>query len=178
VINYESGSKREYVAVTWAIRCVAICLILVVLGCATGISRQTRSQVTYKGTFAALQKAPAKHTGEIVMFGGKVIQTKGSQNSSEITVLQLALDTRHRPQDGDQSEGRYIVQSKQFLDPAIYQAGSLLTVVGRVTGSELRSIGGFHYVYPLVEAIEIKPWPATGRKSPSFHFGIGVGTWL
>ena len=162
----------------WTIRLVAICLILVVLGCATGISRETRSQVTYKGTFAALQKAPAKHTGEIVMFGGKVIETKASQTSSDITVLQLPLDTSNRPQDGDQSQGRYIVQSKQFLDPAIYQAGSLLTVVGRVTGSEVRSIGGFQYVYPLVEAIEIKPWPATGRKSPSFHFGIGVGTWL
>jgi len=165
-------------SVKWTIRLVGICLILVIFGCATGVSQQTRSQVTYKGTFAALQKAPAKHTGEIVMFGGKVIETKGSQTSSEITVLQLPIDARHRPQDGDQSQGRYIVQSKQFLDPAIYQAGSLLTVVGRVTGSELRSIGGFQYVYPLVEAIEIKPWPATGRKSPSFHFGIGVGTWL
>ena len=159
-------------------RLVGFCVILMMLGCATGISRQTRSQVTYQGTFAALQKAPDKHTGATVMLGGKVIETKGSQGSSEITVLQLPLDTRDRPQDGDRSQGRYIVQSKQFLDPAIYQAGSLLTVVGRVTGSEVRSIGGFQYVYPLVEAMEIKPWPATVRKSPSFHFGIGVGTWL
>jgi outer membrane lipoprotein len=166
------------VAVKWTVRLLAIGLILVMFGCATGISQQTRSQVTYKGTFAALQKAPSQHTGEIVMFGGKVIDTKSSPTSSEITVLQLPVDTTHRPKDGDQSQGRYIVQSKQFLDPAIYQAGSLLTVVGKVTGSEVRSIGGFQYVYPLVEAIEIKPWPATGRKSPSFHFGIGVGTWL
>jgi outer membrane lipoprotein len=165
-------------AVTWTIRCVAICLILVMFGCATGISRETRSQVTYKGTFGALQKAPDKHRGETVMLGGRVVETKGSQASSEITVLQLPLDTSNRPKDSDQSGGRYIVRTKQFLDPAIYQAGSLLTVVGRVTGSEVRSIGGFQYVYPLVEAIEIKPWPAKGRKSPSFHFGIGVGTWL
>ena len=165
-------------AVTWTIRCVAICLILVLFGCATGISRETRSQVTYKGTFGALQKAPDEHRGETVMLGGRVIETKASQTSSEITVLQLPLDTSNRPQDGDQSKGRYIVRTKQFLDPAIYQAGSLLTVVGRVTGSEVRSIGGFQYVYPLVEAIEIKPWPAKGRQSPSFHFGIGVGTWL
>jgi outer membrane lipoprotein len=166
------------VAVKWTVRLLAIGLILVMFGCTTGISQQTRSQVTYKGTFAALQKAPSQHMGEIVMFGGKVIDTKSSPTSSEITVLQLPVDTTHRPKDGDQSQGRYIVQSKQFLDPAIYQAGSLLTVVGKVTGSEVRSIGGFQYVYPLVEAIEIKPWPATGRKSPSFHFGIGVGTWL
>jgi outer membrane lipoprotein len=157
---------------------VALALLSIVLGCATGISRETRLQVTYEGTFTALQKAPANHTGEIVMFGGKVIEAKSSPTSSEITVLQLPVDTRHRPKDGDRSEGRYIIRSDQFLDPAIYQAGTLLTVVGKMTGSELRSIGGFQYVYPLVEAIEIKPWPAGGRKSPSFHFGIGVGTWL
>jgi outer membrane lipoprotein len=165
-------------AVTWTARFVGFCIVLMMLGCATGISQQARSQVTYQGAFAALQKAPDEHTGATVIFGGKVVATLGSETSSEITVLQLPLDTRSRPKDGDRSQGRYIVQSKQFLDPAIYQAGSLLTVVGRVTGSEVRSIGGFQYVYPVVEAIEIKSWPATVRKSPSFHFGIGVGTWL
>ena len=69
-------------AVTWTIRCVAICLILVLFGCATGISRETRSQVTYKGTFGALQKAPDKHRGETVMLGGRVVETKGSRSAT------------------------------------------------------------------------------------------------
>jgi outer membrane lipoprotein len=145
------------------------------LGCASGISRQARSQVIYNGSFAQLLTAPDEHMGEIVMLGGKIIETTTSAIASDITVLQLPLGSRDRPQDGDRSEGRFLVRSKQFLDPAIYQKGSRLTVVGRLKGSEVRSIGGFDYVYPLVEAIEIKLWPGTPRISPNIHFGIGVG---
>ena len=159
-------------------RALSICLVLIIIGCATGISRQVRSQVTYNGPFAELQKAPDEHLGEIVILGGKIIETKGSETSSEITVLQLPLDRKDRPQEGDRSEGRYLVRSEQFLDPAIYQEGSLLTVVGRLSTSEVRSIGGFQYVYPLVEAIEIKLWPRTRQATPSIHFGVGVGTWF
>jgi len=149
-----------------------------VLGCATGISRQARSQVTYRGSFPALQTASDEHVGKIVMFGGKVIETKTYPSSSEITVLQLPLGSSNRPQDGDRSEGRYLIRSEQFLDPAIYQKGRLLTVVGRLSGSEVRSIGGFEYDYPVLEAIELKPWPQGRKTSPIFHFGIGVGTWF
>ena len=116
--------------------------------------------------------------GKIVMLGGKIIETTGSETFSEITVLQLPLGRRDRPQDGDRSRGRYLVRSEQFLDPAIYQKGSRLTVVGRLSRSEVRSIGGFQYAYPLVEAIEIKLWPRARQASPSIHFGVGVGTWF
>ncbi|MBW1726102.1 MAG: Slp family lipoprotein [Deltaproteobacteria bacterium] len=43
----------------------------------------------------------------------------------------------------------FLVQSKQFLDPAIYQKGMLLTLVGILKGSKVLSIGGFDYVYPF-----------------------------
>jgi hypothetical protein len=52
---------------TRTVRFLGTCLILLILGCASGISRQVRSQVTYSGTFAQLQTAPAEHVGEIVM---------------------------------------------------------------------------------------------------------------
>jgi starvation-inducible outer membrane lipoprotein len=54
----------------------------------------------------------------------------------------------------------------------------LITVVGRLSGGEVQSVGEFPYVYPVVEPIELKPWPQGGRTSPDFHFGIGVGTWF
>jgi outer membrane lipoprotein len=163
---------------TLPVRFLGVCIVFLMLGCATGISKQARSQVTYYGTFRALQKASHEHVGEIVMFGGKILRTKAYESASDIAVLHLPLGSGNRPQDGDQSEGRYLIRSEQFLDPAIYQQGRLLTVVGKLTGRETRSIGGFQYDYPVVEAIELKPWPWEKRTSPSFHFGIGVGTWF
>jgi outer membrane lipoprotein len=116
--------------------------------------------------------------GEIAMFGGKILVTRTYPSYSEIAVLQMPLDSSGRPQDTDNSEGRFLIRSEQFLDPAVYKTGRLLTVVGRLVASEVRSIGEFDYTYPVMEAIEMKPWSPTRKTSPSFHFGIGVGTWF
>ncbi len=154
---------------------LSLCFLFLAIGCATGISRQARSKVTFYGSFKDLQRAPDEYLGEVVLFGGKIIETQVSTASSEMKVLHLSLDWLNRPLDGDRSEGRYLVRSDQFLDPAIYKKGALLTVVGRVKGSESRTIGEFDYVYPRVEALEIKLWPRMGRSSSRVHFGIGIG---
>ena len=110
------------------------------------------------------------------MLGGRIIETKISSSLSELFVLQLALDARSRPVNPDQSEGRFIIQTKQLLDPAVYQKEMLLTVVGTLKGSKVLSIGGFEYNYPILELIEIKLWTKGMRTRPIIHFGVGVGT--
>ena len=49
-------------------------LLLLLLGCASGISQQSRSQVTYDGSFSDLQKTPREYVGEVVLLGGKIIE--------------------------------------------------------------------------------------------------------
>lgn len=149
---------------------------MLVMGCASGISQQSRSKVTYAGTFSDLQKTPEAYKAEVIMLGGKILETNISSTLSELTVLQLALGNNDQPVNLDQSRGRFLVQSKQFLDPEIYQKGMLLTLVGILKGSKVRVIGSFDYVYPLVEPIEIKLWPKEMQTGPRFHFGLGVGT--
>jgi outer membrane lipoprotein len=150
--------------------------LLLSAACATGISQQARSQVTYSGSFSVLQERPGAHLGQVVMLGGKILETKASPTSSEITVLQLPVGTSDRPQDGDRSEGRFLLRSGQFLDPAVYRNGLLLTAVGRISGNEVRPIGGLDYAYPTVEAIEIKLWPERSPVYPGVQFGVGVGS--
>jgi len=154
---------------------VFIFFIMFLMGCAIGISRQSRSKVTYTGTFSELQKTPDIYKDEIIMLGGKILETIVSSTLSQLTVLQLELGNNGQPVNFDQSNGRFIVESKQFLDPAIYQKAMLLTLVGKLKGSKIRAIGGFDYVYPIVEAIEIKLWPNEFQPQPRFHFGLGVG---
>ena len=143
-------------------------------GC-SGISQKTLSQVTYAGTFAQLQAEPEKVMGETVMFGGKIIAASVMGDGTELTVLQLELSSSQRPGNSDQSKGRFLIRSDQFLDPAIYPDGTLITVVGKLIGSEERNIGQMAYRYPVVEPVEIKKWPGEAD-TPRFHFGFGVGT--
>ena len=57
---------------------LGISFIMLVVGCASGISQQSRSKVTYTETFSALQKTPDVYKGEVIMFGGRIIETKAS----------------------------------------------------------------------------------------------------
>lgn len=158
-----------------------LCLLwIIVLGgltaCGKGISKQVRSQVNYRGSFSQLVENPDRYRGEVAILGGKIIETRPMEKGTELVVLQLALDRSDRPQDNDQSMGRFLVQSDRFLDPAIYSPGTLITVVGPLKGSEQRYIGQMPYRYPVIGVKEIKKWPPVTETYPHVQFGIGVGT--
>jgi len=59
-----------------AVYILFIFFIMFLMGCATGISRQSRSKVTYAGTFSELQKTPDVYKDEIIMLGGKVFRNQ------------------------------------------------------------------------------------------------------
>jgi outer membrane lipoprotein len=144
--------------------------------CSAGVSGQARSRITYFGPFDAVQQHPEKYRGETVMWGGRIIDAVPGPKSTELVVLQLELSGQDRPQDNDQSHGRFLVHSDRFLDPAVYSQGALVTVVGSVKGVESRAIGQMAYRYPVIDVIEIKKWQPAEADSPRFHFGIGIGT--
>lgn len=150
-------------------------MLFTLTACAGGISRQARSQVTYTGPFAEVLENPVGFRGETVIWGGRVIEILNQGDVSEIVALQLELDSRYRPTGSDASKGRFLVRSTQFLDPAIYPQGTLLTVVGRLQGAESRLIGEMTYRYPVVDVVEIQKYDPQRSSSPQFHIGIGVG---
>jgi outer membrane lipoprotein len=153
---------------------VGIAGILLAPACTKGISKQARSWVTYSGSFSELQEKPGEYTGEVVLLGGKIIESRVNTEYSEITVLQLPLGGGDRPRLDDQSKGRFLIRSKQLLDPAVYTEGLAITVVAKLIGSEARKVGEFTYVYPVLDPMEIKLWPKDRGGEPSVHFGIGV----
>lgn len=155
------------------------CLLtfLVLAGCTAGISTQSKALVTYDGPFSSLQADPERYTGETVLLGGRILEITPTAAATEIVVLEFPLNWQDRPDDSGNSRGRFLIQANGFLDPALYKQGALLAVVGTLSGSETRAIGGFSYRYPRLAPTEIKLWPpTTGRTSPAFHFGVGVGT--
>lgn len=154
----------------------AILLMLSVLACAGGMSDRVRSTVTYWGPFSQVQADPKSYLGQIVMWGGKIIEIKPLEAVTEVTVLQLDLDDWGKPRDNDRSQGRYVARSTEFLDPAVFPKGTLITTVGRVVDTASRPIGQMTYTYPVIGIDEIKKWPASERQRTQFHIGIGVGT--
>ena len=102
-------------------------------GCVSGVSEYSRAMVTYQGTFPELQGAPEQHRGQVAMLGGRIVETTPSATGTEIVVLQLPLAARDKPALHQASQGRFLISTPEFLDPAVYSKLTLITVVGEVT---------------------------------------------
>ncbi len=163
------GRDRMLRALAAAIACIALA------GCAAGISRQARSQVTYWGPFSEMQENPDAHKKDVVLLGGRIIENDTLPHGSELAVLQTPLGSYDRPGSPDASEGRFLVRSNDFLDPGVYEKGAMVTVVGEIVGSESRKIGDFNYVHPIIQEREIKLWKEPMWLGNGIHFSVGVG---
>lgn len=158
----------------------AIVVVLLLAGCAHVISKEVLQDVDASLTFAQISKDPEANRGKTVLFGGDIIETQNLPDKTLVVVLQRPLGTRGEPGSGDVSEGRFIIQTPEFFDPAIYGPGRKITVAGTVVGKELRPLGEITYAYPVIEKRELYLWPAEESASdePKVHFGIGIGIGL
>jgi Slp family outer membrane lipoprotein len=147
-------------------------------GCVSGVSEYSRAMVTYQGTFPELQGAPEQQRGQVVMIGGRIVETTPSATGTEIMVLQLPLAGQDKPALDQPSEGRFLIASPEFLDPAVYPKLALITVVGEVTGQVERSVGDYPYTLPVLRPIEIKQWSTNDGAGggPAVHLGVGTGS--
>jgi len=159
---------------------LVIAAILLLTGCAHVISKPVLKEVDTTATFAQVANAPDAYKGKTVLFGGDIIETKNLSNKTLIVVLQRPLGSRGQPAAGDVSEGRFIVTTPGFIDPAIYSPGRKITVAGKVVGKEVRPLGEIGYTYAVIEKREIYLWPAEKAAStePKVHFGFGIGVGL
>jgi len=152
------------------------CLLMFIAACAPVISQTTMSSVDKSISFAALQQRPDAYKGKVVVLGGQIITTTVKDNETWIEVLEKKLDSQQKPENTDQSGGRFLVKFQGFLDPAIYATGRYLTVAGQVEGKILRPINQTKYTFPLLTAKEHYLWkPEDTGGGPRFGIGIGGG---
>jgi outer membrane lipoprotein len=152
-----------------------ITLLAVVFGiaaCSPPFPKEVLEKIDRNISFRDLKEEPERYKGTWVMVGGVIVDVKSAKEGSYLEVLQKALDSRGRPLQTDVTEGRFLVFSEQFLDPAVYQRGRAISVVAEVAGKRALPLGGIEYRYPLLNGKAMHLWePYTG---PTFHFGIGV----
>ncbi len=153
-------------------------ILLWLAACASTISPEVLKDVDQSIRFEALLENPDAFQGKTVLFGGDIIKTENSPDKTLIVVLQRSLNSDNKPSGGDRSAGRFIVSVPGFLDPAIFQPGRQITVVGVVAGKEVRALDDIEYIYPVIDRRRLYLWQ---RKSamdtePRVYFGFGVGT--
>lgn len=129
-----------------------------VSGCAYPISKEIRREVTEDLTFPMVLENPTEYAGDIVLWGGKIIETINQKDGTEIIVLETSLDYLERPENDHESKGRFIAKTQKFLDPAIYKKGRKITVAGEIIGKETMPLGKGEYTYPVIMVKQLHLW--------------------
>lgn len=111
-------------------------------------------------SFADLRSAPGNYVGRTVMFSGLALKSQRVKDRTEIEILQLPTDRGLSPSDRKtKSEGRFLaVQSNGFLDPAVIEKDTPLTVVGEVKGATTRPLDQGEYQYPVLDIQHFVDW--------------------
>lgn len=144
---------------------IACALCLILAGCFSPVSKSIREQAAQDISFEKLRADPEAFLGKVVVLGGEIIQTQTAPEGSTIEVLEKSLDRWDSPKETDRSGGRFILTSKDFLDPLVYRTGRRITVAGEVQGKKVGKIGELDYSYPVLKILEIHLW-AEARKYP------------
>ena len=141
------------------------------VGCGPVISEQFRAKANEGISFRQILEKPSEYQGQHVILAGYILEIVQGGSGSEIVILQAPLDSSYRPKEQNLSQGRFIVLTKELLDPTTYQEGRRITIGGRVAGSRRQGVGNGSYEYPLIEAEEIRPLPRKAPKTPPFPYG-------
>lgn len=143
-----------------------------ICGCAPTFPRQITDRVDRQVTFKDLQADPGKYRGTWVMLGGVIVSSRNAKEGTHLEILQKPLESDGRPVDTDATEGRFLVQTEEYLDSAVYHRGRLITIVGEVVGETTMPLDETTYRYPLLASKSMHLWkPSSG---PRFFFGVGV----
>jgi outer membrane lipoprotein len=168
---------------------VLACIVLLTVGCAksahqTGqdelerlIPSEVLSQVDETVSFTELRADPRQYIGRTLMLSGVALQSRRIQDGTEIEILQLPTERGLSPSDRKaRSQGRFIaVESDGFLDPAVIEKDTPLTVVGEVKGVTTKPLDEGEYQYPVLDVKHLVDWSEVRSRDRDGYDGAYYG---
>ena len=149
----------------------SLALLLTLAGCASTQEAENNQALT----FLQLKAAPDSFKGQSTVIGGKVLTARRLKDSTKIEILQLPLDQSGRPAyDLTQSQGRFIAQQREFLDPATLPPGTRIAVTGIVSGSITLPLDETEYTYPIIDIKRVQVWAGpedVARRTNPYYMG-------
>jgi outer membrane lipoprotein len=148
--------------------------LIFLAGCAHVISDSSRSLVDRTITFKSLQENPESFIGKYTLLGGTIAAVKNTRAGTRLEVIQYNLDITGMPEVSKKSGGRFLAVTDAFLDPFIYKPGLKVSLVGKVTGKEVRSVDREMHTYPVIAIKEIYLRREESREEPYERMPTGL----
>jgi outer membrane lipoprotein len=147
------GNRKERLVVP---NLLIFCLFSLA-GCAnlSPVPESLRHEAKGQPLLSEIAADPAAFQGRIVIFGGRIIETRLFEKGSVVLLSQRPLSAHDVPLRTTESGGRILIEYEGRLDPAVYSPGKRLVVAGRVLPNPTLRPG------PTIrlEAIRLSLWP-------------------
>lgn len=123
-------------------------------------------------------------TGQLQRWGGTLVATRNLTDSTELEVISYPLNRCGRPRAGAQPTGRFLVESRGFLEPMDYRPGRQVTATGLISQVRPGQVGDAPYRYPVLADGRVRLWPdgqaqskaaGSGFPLPRPWVSVGVG---
>jgi outer membrane lipoprotein len=139
---------------------VALALLFLV-GCGVRVlPEEAMRQVDPSVDFSQVRADPQRYVGTTLLVGGRIIANRSTQEGSVLEILPYRLDRSGMPLEIDGEGGRFLARSERFLDPEVYERGSLITMTGTVLGTSTSTVNEMTYTWPLFRVGAIHLWRA------------------
>lgn len=125
-------------------------------------------------TYQQVLAGSATYKNAPVRWGGTIIEVENEPTFSAIQILLYPLGSYGYPDTDQPNQGRFVVKSAEFLDPAVYTKNTAITVAGTVEGDTERTIGKKTLRLPLLAVKQIHLWQEQDHyRSYSGYGGYG-----
>jgi outer membrane lipoprotein len=141
------------------------------LSACSGLPSNVREIPVEKVSITEASQNPDRYKGTSVRWGGLIIEVDTQENYTLVQVLSYPINYYGRPELTKPSDGRFVVKTSEFLDPAIYEKDREVTVVGVLDGDIVRSVGHKTIQVPLLSTKAHYLWPVYQYQSGYGYYG-------
>jgi len=127
-----------------------------------------------KGDYTSLipENTSEKNLQTSVRWGGVILETRPEDDFTCFEILSKQLEKSMRPENADQSGGRFIACKPGFYDPEVFEKGREVTVTGKLIHMDVRTIVEYDYHFPVVDIEFMSLWPERRERAHYDYYGM------
>lgn len=131
-------------------------------------------------TAAQVVTSPQKVQGSMVVWGGRVVEVvNNGTNGVLIYLIKLQLAKNGKPMIFGTEDGPFIALDREYVDPAAFHYGRLITVAGQISGVRSEMAENTSDNSPVLAVRQAYAWPVIQGEYDSVsddYFNADYGT--
>ena len=152
-----------------------ISVMLILSSCAPVLRQDIMDTGIKEFSLSDVRSNPDLYKGKLFILGGSIVNTKLTQEGSQVEALYIPVDSRGYLKDVEplSSDGRFLaILNKKWgtLDPLIYRKGREITFAGEFIETRSGKIDEAEYIYPVFEIVQIYLWKERRDYYPGYYY--------